>query len=88
MVENVQRVTEERERVKKTLNKSGIKTYSSSTNFLLVKTDIPDIARRLSDAHIFISDLSDQLPGGFIRVSIGSCEENDAFIDELKKILE
>jgi len=88
MEENVQRVTEERERVKKTLNKSGIKTYSSSTNFLLVKTDIPDIARKLSDANVLISDLSDQLPAGFIRVSIGVREENNAFINKLTNILE
>jgi len=88
MKENVQRVIVERERVKKTLNKSGIKAYLSRTNFLLVKTDIPDIARKLSDANVLISDLSDQLPAGFIRVSIGIREENDVFINKLTNIVE
>ena len=39
--------------------------------------------------HIVVnSDISDQLPVGFIRVSIGVREENNAFINELTNILE
>ena len=35
---------------------------------------------RLGDADVLVSDVSNQLPPGFIRVSIGTPEENDAFV--------
>ncbi len=58
------------------------------TNFLLLKTDIPDIVGKLADIGILISDLSNQLSSGFIRVSIGNREDNDAFIAGYMKICE
>jgi histidinol-phosphate/aromatic aminotransferase/cobyric acid decarboxylase-like protein len=42
--------------------------------------------RKLRDTGILIHDLSNQLPSGFIRISTGTHEENDAFIPEYKKI--
>jgi histidinol-phosphate aminotransferase len=80
MRRNVGRVIAERERVWNTLNESAIQVYQSTTNFLLAKTDIPDLVRKLDDVGIQILDLSNQLSPGFIRVSIGTPEENDAFI--------
>ena len=58
------------------------------TNFLLLKADFPDIVDKLADIGILISDLSNQLPAGFIRVSIGYREENNAFITGYMKIRE
>jgi histidinol-phosphate/aromatic aminotransferase/cobyric acid decarboxylase-like protein len=55
---------------------------------LLTKTDIPDLARKLDDIGIQILDLSNQLAPGFIRVSIGSRDENDAFIKGYTEIRE
>ena len=60
----------------------------STTNFLLVKTEIPDIVKRLRDIGILVLDLSNQLPSGFVRVSIGTGEENDTFIAGYIKIRE
>ena len=80
MRRNVGRVIAERERVWNTLNESAIQVFQSTTNFLLAKTDIPDLVRKLDDVGIQILDLSNQLSPGFIRVSIGTPEENDAFI--------
>jgi histidinol-phosphate/aromatic aminotransferase/cobyric acid decarboxylase-like protein len=54
--------------------------YPSTTNFLLAKADIPDLSRKLDDIGIQILDLSNQLAPGFIRVSIGTRDENNAFI--------
>jgi len=85
---NVQRVVEERERVWRTLNELAARVWQSSTNFLLVKTEIPEIAERLSDIGVLVQDLSNQLPSGFVRVSIGTGEENDAFIAGYVKIRE
>jgi histidinol-phosphate aminotransferase len=85
---NVQRVVEERERVWRTLNELAVHVYQSTTNFLLVKTESPDIVKRLRDIGILVLDLSNQLPSGFVRVSIGTGEENDAFIAGYLKIRE
>ena len=85
---NVQRVVEERERVWRTLNELAVRVCQSTTNFLLVKTEIPEMAKRLSDVGVLVQDLSNQLPSGFVRVSIGTGEENDAFIAGYVKIRE
>lgn len=89
MEKNVCQLIAERERVWNVLNGAlAVQAYKSMTNFFLLKTDIPDIADKLADMDILISDLSHQLPSGFIRVSIGNREENDAFITGFMKIHE
>ncbi|MBE9572860.1 MAG: aminotransferase class I/II-fold pyridoxal phosphate-dependent enzyme, partial [Proteobacteria bacterium] len=86
---NVCRVIAERERVWNVLNDNlAVQVYKSMTNFLLIKTDVPDIVGKLADIGILISDLSNQLSSGFIRVSIGNREDNDAFITSYSKISE
>jgi histidinol-phosphate/aromatic aminotransferase/cobyric acid decarboxylase-like protein len=77
---------QEKGRVRKSLDQLGVAVYDSSTNFLLVKAEVPDIARRLEEANVLVSDLSNQLPPGFIRISIGSKKENDTFIDRYNEI--
>ena len=73
---------------RKIINELAIQVYRSTTNFLLAKTDIPDLVRKFHNIGIHISDLSNQLSPGFIRVSIGNREENDAFIKGYMKIRE
>jgi histidinol-phosphate aminotransferase len=85
MRRNVDRVIAERERL---WNELPIQVYRSTTNFLLAKTDILDLVRKFDDIGIHILDLSNQLSPGFIRVSIGNREENDAFIKGYMKIRE
>jgi histidinol-phosphate aminotransferase len=79
MKDNVRRTIAERERLRQSLSESGSCVYPSSTNFLLIKSDIPDVVKRLQEHDILVSDLSNQLPLGFARVSIGTREENDTF---------
>ena len=88
MKKNIHRVIEERKRVMRALDKLDVRVFPSSTNFLLVKTIVPDVVRKFRDIGILILDLSNQLPSGFIRVSTGIREENDAFIAGYKKIRE
>jgi histidinol-phosphate aminotransferase len=83
---NVQRVIEERERVWSALHDLGAHVYASSANFLLIKTYVPDAASRFEEIGILVSDLSNQLPAGFIRVSTGTREENDAFLDAYARV--
>jgi len=52
MRRNVGRVIAEKEHVWKTLNESAMHMYPSTTNFLLAKTDIPDLSRKLDDIGI------------------------------------
>ncbi len=87
MKRNIHRVIEERERVMRTLEKLDVRLFPSSTNFFLMMTKIPDVVRKFRDIGILISDLSNQLPPGFIRISIGTREDNDTFIAGYKKIL-
>jgi histidinol-phosphate aminotransferase len=81
MRENVRRVVEERERLRRALDELGVHVYPSSTNFLLVQSGVPDLSARLRDEGVLVSDVSNQLPAGFFRVSVGTPEENDAFVD-------
>ena len=83
MRENVRRVVEERQRLRQALDQFDLRVYPSGTNFLLVHTDVPDLVPRLADRGVLVADLSDQLPAGFFRVSVGTPAENDAFVDAL-----
>jgi histidinol-phosphate aminotransferase len=80
MRENVRRVGEERARLAQALDELGVRVYPSCTNFLLARTAVPDLAMRLQDAGVLVSDVSNQLPAGFLRVSIGTPDENDALL--------
>ena len=88
MRRNVCRVIKERNRVWKQLDALGVHVYPSSANFVLVKTEVPDIAGRIADMGVLVSDLSNQLPPGFMRISIGAREENDTFIARYMETLE
>jgi histidinol-phosphate aminotransferase len=83
MRKNVRRVVEERERVGQALAGLGVRVYPSSTNFLLVRTEAADLAARLREAGVLVSDVSNQLPAGYLRVTIGTPRENDAFLAAL-----
>ena len=91
MKKNVSRIIDERERIFQELKKRQIDVFNTSTNFILIKTNIPDMAVLLKDSGILISDVSSQLGDGFIRVSIGLPEENNLFLavfDKINKINE
>ena len=80
MRKNVRRIVEERERLWQVLDELGIQACPSSTNFLLVRAEVPDAVTRLRDVGVLVADVSNQLPPGFFRVSIGTPEENDAYL--------
>jgi histidinol-phosphate/aromatic aminotransferase/cobyric acid decarboxylase-like protein len=46
---------------------------------------VPDLVIRLRDEGVLVADVSNQLPAGFFRVSIGMPGENDAFVDALAR---
>jgi histidinol-phosphate aminotransferase len=80
----------ERDRVAAELQKiDGIEVEDESrANFLLFRGDVPDLFDRLLQHGVLVRDFS-QLPllDGCLRVSIGSPEENDAFLAALRASL-
>lgn len=84
---NIELTIKERERVGKKLEEMGLQVCPSTTNFLLIKTNIPSVARELKDKGILVFDLSNQWLPGYIRVSMGTPKENNIFLSSMKEIL-
>lgn len=64
----------------------GFQVFNSKSNFLLVKSAIPDLGVRLRQEGILIEDLSGVWIQGYSRVTIGSKEENDALLAAVSKL--
>ncbi len=81
-------IVKERERVYKELsNIKGIKVYPSEANFILFKVkNAKEIYKRLMQKGILIRDISSSVKDA-LRVTIGTKQENDEFLETLKKIL-
>lgn len=74
--------------VQERLEELNVKVYSSKTNFFLIKSEIPFLAQKLEDKGVYVYDATNYFKPGYIRVSIGTKEENSAFITGLKEILD
>ena len=83
---HINAIAAERERVFGELSgMEGIEPYPSDANFILFKVDdAHNVFLRLLKSGVLIRDLSGAI-GGALRVTIGTPEENDAFIRALKK---
>ena len=86
MTANVDKILSEKVRMEKELLKTGIKVFPGKANFILIKTDIPDFAKRLNDKELNICNLSDDWLDGYYRISIGLREENDVLLSAIKRI--
>ncbi len=85
--EYMDKTVRERERVKKRLEAMGLHVFPSCTNFLLIKTPSPDMANKLMERGIRIFDPTTYWRAGFIRVSIGTLEENELLLETLAEII-
>jgi len=83
-VNGIKKIISEKARVEEELKKTGIEVFPGSTNFILIKSKIPDFARKLMDSGIIIKDLSEEWLNGFYRISIGLPDENDAILSIIK----
>ena len=63
---------------------AAIEVFPGHANFILIKSKVPDFARKLMDSGIIIKDLSEEWLNGFYRISIGLPEENDALLSIIK----
>lgn len=85
---NVQKICTERDRVFGELNQiSGITTYPSNANFILFQVeDSNHLFKKLIDCGVIVRKVDDgRRLTHVLRVSIGTKEENDAFLKALKK---
>ncbi len=84
----IKKIISERERVYRELKKiEGIKIYPSESNFILFKVKNSDkVYQRLIKEGILIRNLGDSIKNG-LRVTIGTYEENNIFLDALRKIV-
>jgi len=85
--EYINSMQKEKEKMLERVNQLNIDVYPSKTNFLLMGTDQPDIAKKLAEKEIYVYDASNYLSPGYIRVTIGNKKENAYFLDVLENIL-
>ncbi|NPA37688.1 MAG: histidinol-phosphate transaminase [Chlorobi bacterium] len=88
----VEQILAERERLVRELKKNPLvkNIYPSDANFILITVDEPEkIYNRLVEQGIIIRDRSKvAMCEGCLRITVGTQEENDKLIEELKKITE
>lgn len=87
MRQNVRQAIAERAALRDALSSLGVKVYPSSANFLLVRSRVPDVAQRLRELGVWVSDVSNQLPPGFIRVSVGTRAQNEVLVTRYNQII-
>lgn len=87
MINYVNEVETEKKRIMNLVSELGIEVYSSYTNFLLMKTKIQNISEKLAEKGVLVHDVSTQFGSEYFRVTIGSKNENNYFLDSLKNII-
>ena len=79
----------ERERVSAGLRDLGCDPFTSVANFVTARTRLPavDVLRTLEERGILISLLPAKGFENHVRVTVGTVDDNDAFLSEMRKIL-
>jgi histidinol-phosphate aminotransferase len=89
-LENIEKVKTERTRMTEKLKEFGFEVPKSNANFVLAKIDTPpakQIYEKLAEKNIYVRYFD--LPGltDKLRISIGTAEQNERFLNVLKYIL-
>lgn len=94
--ETIRKILDERERLFNELSKiEGLKPYPSAANFILVKVthekfSAEELSSLLLGKRIIVREFTGALgleDGGYIRISVGTREQNDKLISSFKSIL-
>ena len=86
MIRYVEEVKEERKKLLNELLNMGIKVFESGANFLFFYSDIESLEMKLVNEDVLIRKFGGKL-NNYYRVTIGTKEENNAFIEALKKYI-
>jgi len=81
---NINKIISEKARIEEELKNIGIEVFPSCTNFILIKSKVPDFVKNLMASGILIKDLSEEWLNGFYRISLGLPEENNALLSIIK----
>ena len=84
-----ERVAAERDRVVAALaGVAGVEVFDSVANFLLLRTEVADLFQRLLERGVLVRDFSTRPRlTGCVRVTVGTADENDAFLAALRDAL-
>jgi histidinol-phosphate aminotransferase len=88
---HVKKIIQERGRLFKSMSEiPGIKPFSSKTNFILFRVDNGlAVYQKLRELGIFVRDMGGYTElKNYLRVTVGTPEENDAFLKALEEIVE
>ena len=83
-------VMENREYLKDELKKLGFKVTDSKSNFILVSTPKmggKELYLKLKERGVLVRFLSDELLKNWVRITIGSKEQLNILLKEIKEIL-
>ena len=86
MFDYVKNIKEEREKIYKALVDLGVKAYPSGANFVFFKSDIDNLQKKLVDKDVLIRKFSGKLDG-YYRVSVGTKEQNEKFLEAFKEVM-
>jgi histidinol-phosphate aminotransferase len=89
VLSGVGEIVAERERLAKELERvPGVETFPSDANFILIRTswDGTTLWRALADAGVLVRDFSNLIPRA-LRVTVGTADDNIAFVETLRKVL-
>jgi len=83
--QHIKMIIEERKRIIDLLKKLEFKVYPSMTNFIMIKSDIKDLAEKLEKKKVLIRDFTKDIEDHY-RITIGRKEENDYMIKKLREV--
>lgn len=84
-------INEEKEKLYRALREMpGVHVYPSDANYLLFSAVVPaaDLFRGLLREKVLIRNFGDPLLSGFLRVTVGTPEENKIFLSALRKVID
>ena len=86
MLSYVENLKVEREKIYEKLIDMGVKAYKSGANFVFFSSKVDNLAEKLIDNDVLIRKFGGKLDN-YYRVTVGSKEENEAFLNAMKNIV-
>ena len=86
MLSYVENLKVEREKIYEKLLDMGVKAYKSGANFVFFSSKVDNLAEKLIENDVLIRKFGGKLDN-YYRVTVGSKEENEAFLNAMKKIV-
>lgn len=86
MFDYVKALKNQRQKIYNGLLNMGVKVYESGANFIFFKSEIENLEEKLIKDDILIRKFGGKLDN-YYRVTVGTEEENEAFLESMKKLV-